>query len=156
MPLVPRRHLQRRLNRIVQQTDRVVPLEARPQLVENAACFFERRLGHVHGPEATSQRLVLLDVFLVLAERRRANHADFAPRQHRLEDVGGVRRRPERGTGADHRVRFIDEQNQVRPFLDLADHVLDAILEHAAEHRAGHHRVHLQVDHLAIPQTYRH
>ncbi len=63
---------------------------------------------------------------------------------------------PERRARADHRVHFVDEQNQVRPLLDLADHVLDAILEHPAQHRPGDHRVHLQVDDLAVAQTHRH
>ena len=51
---------------------------------------------------------------------------------------------------------LVDEQDQVRPLLDLADDVLDAILEHAAQHRAGDHRVHLQVDDLAVAQADRH
>ena len=156
VPLIARRHLERRLDRIVEQTDRVVALEPRPQVVEDAARLLERRLGHLHGAEAPRQRLVFLDVFLVLAERRRADHAHFAAREHRLEDVGGVRRRAERRAGADHRVRLVDEQDQVRPLLDLADDVLDAVLEHAAQHRAGDHRVHLQVDHLAVAQPHRH
>ena len=106
--------------------------------------------------EAARERLVFLDVFLVLAERRRGDHPDLAAREHRLEDVGRVRRRAERRAGADHRVRLVDEQDQVRPLLQLADDVLDAVLEHAAQHRAGDHRVHLQVDHLAVAQPDRH
>ena len=111
---------------------------------------------HLHGAEASRQRLVFLDVLLVLAQRRGADHAHFAAREHRLEDVGGVRRRAERGAGADHRVRLVDEEDQVRPLLDLTDDVLDAVLEHAAQHRARDHRVHLQVDHLAVAETHGH
>jgi hypothetical protein len=51
---------------------------------------------------------------------------------------------------------LVDEQDQIGPFFHLADDVLDPILEHAAQHRAGDHGVHLQVDHLAIAQPYRH
>ena len=47
---------------------------------------------------------------------------------------------------------FIDEHNQVGPLLQLAQHVLDAILEHPAQHRARHHAVHLEVDDLAVAQ----
>ena len=64
--------------------------------------------------------------------------------------------RAERRARADHRVHLVDEQDQVRPLLDLADDVLDAVLEHAAQHRAGDHRVHLQVDDLAVAQPDRH
>ena len=53
-------------------------------------------------------------------------------------------------------MHFVDEQNQVRPLLDLPDHVLDSILEHAAQHRPRDHRVHLQVDDLAVAQPDRH
>ena len=53
-------------------------------------------------------------------------------------------------------MHFVDEQNQVRPLLDLPDHVLDSILEHAAQHRPRDHRVHLQVDDLAVAQADRH
>ena len=49
-------------------------------------------------------------------------------------------------------MRLVDEQDQVRPLFHLADDVLDAVLEHAAQHRARDHRVHLQIDHLTIPQ----
>ena len=41
MTLVARRHLERRLDRIVQQAHRVVALEARPDVVENAARFLD-------------------------------------------------------------------------------------------------------------------
>ena len=89
-------------------------------------------------------------------ERGRADDADLAAREHRLEHVGGVRGRAERRTRANHRVHLVDEQDQVRPLLDLADDVLDPILEHAAQHRPGDHRVHLQVDDLAVAQADRH
>ena len=111
VPLIARRHLERRLDRLVEQAHRVVALEARPQVVEDAPRLLDGRLGDLHRAEAARQRLVFLDVLLVLAERGRADHADLAARQHRLEDVGGVRRRAERRAGADHRVRLVDEQD---------------------------------------------
>jgi hypothetical protein len=51
---------------------------------------------------------------------------------------------------------FVDEQDEVGPLLDLADDVLNSILEHPAEHRPGNHRVHLQVDDLAVAEADRH
>ena len=114
-----------------------------------------RRLADGDAAEAARQRLVLLDVLLVLAERRRGDHPDLAAGEDRLEDVGGIRRRAERRSGADHRVRLVDEQDQVRPLLQLADHVLDPVLEHAAQHRARDHAVHLQIDDLAVAQPDR-
>ena len=122
---VARRQLERRLNRLIKHMHGVVALQARPQVVEDVP------------------RLVFLDVFLVLAERGGGDHSDLAAREHRLEHVGGVRRRAERGSGADQRVGLVDEEDQVAAFLHLADHVLDPILEHPAQHRACDHRVHL-------------
>ena len=156
VPHVARRHLERGLDRLVADPHRVVALEPRPQAVEDPPRLLDRRLRHVHGAEAARERLVFLDELLVLARRRRADDAHLAARQHRLEDVGGIRRRAERGARADHRVHLVDEQDQVRPLLDFADDVLDAVLEHAAQHGAGDHRVHLQVDELAVAQPQRH
>ena len=156
MALIPRRHLERRLDRLIYKAHRVIALETRADVVEDPARLLDARLVYMHGAEAARERLVFLDVFLVLAQRGRADHAHLAAREHRLEHVGGIRRRAERGARADHRVRLVDEQNQVRPLLDLADHVLDAVLEHAAQHRARDHRVHLQVHDLAVAQPHRH
>ena len=114
-----------------------------------------RRFAHRHAAETARQRFVFLDVLLVLAQRGRGDHPDLAARKNRLEDVGGVRRRAERRPGADHRVGFVDEKDQVRALFQLADDVLDAILEHAAEHRARDHAVHRQVDDLAVAQPDR-
>ena len=156
MTLIARRHLQRGLDGLVDDADRVVALETRPDAVEDSPGFLDRRLGDVHRAETAREGLVLLDEFLVLAERRRADDANLAAREHRLEDVRRIRRRAKRGAGADHRVRLVDEQNEIRPLLDLADDVLNAILEHAAQHRPGDHGVHLQVDDLAVAETDRH
>jgi len=155
VPHVARRQIERGFDRFVEQAHRVVALEPRAQVVENLPRFLDGRLADHDAAEAARERLVFLDVFLVLAERGRRDHPDFAACEHRLEHVGRVRRRAERRAGADHRVRFVDEENQVRPFLELPDDVLNAILEHAAQHRAGDHRVHLQVDDLAVAQADR-
>ena len=111
------------------------------------------RLGHEHGAEAPRQRLVFLDEFLVLAERRRADDADFTPGEHALQDVGRVGRCAQRRPRADERVRLVDEENQVRTLLQLAEHVLNAVLEHAAQHGAGHQAVQLQAHDLAVAQS---
>ena len=51
-----------------------------------------RRLADVHRLEAALERGVLLDVLAVLVERRRADDAQLAAREHRLEHVAGVHR----------------------------------------------------------------
>ena len=62
--------------------------------------------------EAPLERRVLLDVLAVLVERRRADAMQFAARQRRLEHVGGVHRAL-RLAGADERVQFVDEQDDL-------------------------------------------
>ena len=156
VPHVSRGHVERRLDSFVEDAHGVVPFQPRPQVVQNAACLLDRRLAHLHGAEAAGQRLVFLDVFLVLAERGRADDPDLSAREHRLEHVRRVRRCAERGARANHRVGLVDEQQEVGPLLQLANDVLDAILEHATQHRARHHAVHLQVHDLAVTQPHRH
>ena len=64
--------------------------------------------------EAPLERGVLLDVLAVLVERRRADHVQFAARQHRLEQIAGVHRAfgPPR---ADDVVHFVDEEHHRVP-----------------------------------------
>jgi len=109
----------------------------------------------VHRAEPAGEGLVFLDVLLVLAQRGRADHPDLTAGEHRLEDVGGVGGCPQGRAGADHRMHLVHEEDEIGVFLDLADDVLDPVLEHATEHGAGNHAVHLEVDDLAVAQAHR-
>ena len=65
--------------------------------------------GSTHdGLEAALEGGVLLDVLAVLVERRRADEAQLAAREHRLDDVAGVHGALG-GAGADDRVQLVDE-----------------------------------------------
>ena len=64
----------------------------------------------MHRLEAALERRVLLDVLAILVERRRADAAQLAAGQRRLEQVGGVDRALG-GAGADQRVQLVDEQD---------------------------------------------
>ena len=153
MPLVALRHLQRRLDRVVHQTHGVVAFEPGAQVVKDAPRLLDARLRHVHRAEAPRQRFVLLDVFLVLAQRGRTDHPDVAARASTdLNTLAASDGAPSAEPAPT--IVCASSTNRIRfgALLDLADHVLDAILEHAAEHRAGDHRVHLQVDDLAVAQ----
>jgi hypothetical protein len=86
---------------------------------------------------------------------RRGNHSDFAAGQHRFEDLSRIGWRAERRSRADHRMRLVDEQNEVRPLLHLANDVLQSFLEHPAEHRSGDERVHLEADDLRVAESHR-
>jgi hypothetical protein len=54
--------------------------------------FLLARRIDLDGLEAALERSILLDVLPVLGGRRRADAADLAARERRLEDVGGVER----------------------------------------------------------------
>ena len=60
--------------------------------------------------EAPRQRGVLLDVLLVFVERGGADAMQFAARQRRLEQIGGVHGAVGLA-GADQRVHLVDEQD---------------------------------------------
>src|SRR5690606_26192838 len=156
VPQVTWCHLDGHVDGLVVEPHRVAALETRTQVVENLARLIERGLFDSHGSEPPRQRLIFLDELLVLGQRRRADHAHFAAREHRLEDVGRVGRRAQRRPGADDGVHFVDEQNQIRPFLHFADDVLHPLLEHPPQHRPGNERVELQADDLAVAQAYGH
>ena len=72
----------------------------------------DRRLADEDGLEAPRQRRVLLDMFAVFVERGGADAMQFAARQRRLQQVGGVHRAV-RLAGADQRVHLVDEQDDV-------------------------------------------
>ena len=111
-----------------------------------------RRLAHEHRLEAALQRRVLFDVLAVLVERRRADRAQLAAREHRLQQV----RRVDRALGrarADDRVQLVHEQDDpALRLLDLLEHRLQPVLELAAVLRAGDQRADVERDHAAVAQ----
>ena len=72
----------------------------------------DRRLADEDRLEAALERRVLLDVLPVLVERRRADAAQLAAREHRLEQVAR-RDRAFCGARADDRVQLVDEQDDL-------------------------------------------
>ena len=114
---------------------------------------FERRLADVDRLEAALERGVLLDVLAVLVERRRADGAQLAAGQHRLEQVGGVHGALG-GARADDRVELVHEEDDLALGVgDLLEHGLQALLELAAVLRAGEQRADVEADHLAVAQA---
>ncbi len=65
-----------------------------------------------HRLEAPLERRVLLDALAVLVERRRADAAQLAARERRLEQVRRVHRALG-GAGADERVELVDEEDDL-------------------------------------------
>ena len=103
-----------------------------------------RRLLDHHRLEPALERLVLLDVLAILVERRRADAAQLAARERRLEQIRRVVA-AFGGAGADERVQLVDEQDD--PALggrDLLEHGLQPLLELAAVLRAGDQRAEIE------------
>ena len=86
----------------------MVHLVALLQAAQDRDRVLDRRLAHEHLLEPALERGVLLDVLAVLVERGRADHAQLAAGEHRLDHVAGV----DRALGAaraDDRVQLVDE-----------------------------------------------
>ena len=90
----------------------MVDLVALLQAAQDRDRVLDGRLADEDRLEAPLQRGVLLDVLAVLVERGRADRAQLAAGEHRLEQVGGVH-----GAlgvaGADERVQFVEEQHDL-------------------------------------------
>ena len=105
--------------------------------------------------EAALERAVLLDVLAVFGGRRRADAADLAARQRRLEDVGGVERafgRPR----AHERVQLVDEHDDVRVLGQLLHDRLEAFFELTAVLRAGDDERDVERENPLVGEEVRH
>ena len=143
----------RRDQRGVLDAHAVVDLVALLQPAQDRDRVFDRRLAHVDLLETPLECGVLLDVLAVLVERGRADQAELAPGEHRLDHVAGV----DRALGAaraDDRVQLVDERDDLALGVgDLLQHRLEALLELAAVLRAGDHRADVERDHALAAQA---
>ena len=105
--------------------------------------------------EAPLERAVLFDVLPVLGGRRRADAADLAARERRLQDVGRVERAFGRA-GADQRVQLVDEHDDVRVLGQLLHDRLEALFELAAVLRAGDDQRDVEREDALVGEEVRH
>ncbi len=94
--------------------------------------------------EAAGERLVALERGLEVLVGGRADAAQLAGGEGRLEHVAGVHGAARGGAGADDGVDLVDEEDRVRVVLDGGDHGLEALLELAAEAGAGEQGAHVE------------
>ena len=134
----------RRDQRLLGVAHAVVLLVARAQAPEDLDGLVDRRFLHVDLLEAAFERTVTLEGRLVLGVGRRADAAQLAARERRLEQVRGVHRAPARRPRADHGVDLVDEEDRAGLGLERTQDGLQALLELAAELRAGDERAHVQ------------
>ena len=90
----------------------VVRLVALLEAAQDRDRVRHRRLADEDRLEAPLERRVLLDVLAVLVERGRADRAQLAAGQHRLEHVRGVHGALGRAR-ADDRVQLVDEEDEL-------------------------------------------
>mmetsp|Transcript_4404 Transcript_4404/g.13970 ORF Transcript_4404/g.13970 Transcript_4404/m.13970 type:complete len:959 (-) Transcript_4404:401-3277(-) len=130
--------------RRVEHADAVVRLELRLEAPQDGHGRLDVGLGDDDFLEPPLERLVGLDVLLVLGQRRRADAPELAARERRLQQVGRVERAAGRAR-ADDRVDLVDEQDHVpRRGRDLVDDRLEPLLELAAVLGAGDEQAHVQ------------
>ena len=153
---VPGRELGCGSQRIVRVLDAVMLLEARAQAPQDLDRLSDRRLDDVDLLEAPRERMVLLEDAAVLGVGRRADAAQLAVGERRLDQIGRVHDAAGGGARTDHRVNLIDEQDRARVLLQLAEHALQALLEIAAVLGAGDQRAHVERVDGAVAQHVRH
>src|SRR5205085_2676679 len=124
------------------------------QSAQDADRVFHRRFADVNGLEAALKRGIFFDVLLIFVERRRADGAQLAARERRLEHVRRVHRSFGRA-GADERVQLVDEENDVSfALFDFFDDRLQTIFELAAIFRAGNHGAEVEGDDALVLETF--
>ena len=138
------RQFHRRLDGVVGVAQLVELLEIGLQPPEDLDRVRHRRFVDVDLLEAPDQCPVLLEILAVFLIGGRADAAQRARGQRRLQQVRGVHRAARGRTGADHRVDLVDEHDRLRVLLDLLHHLLEAFLEIAAIARAGKQRAHVE------------
>jgi hypothetical protein len=124
------------LDRAAAEADLVVLLVACLEPAQDQHGVLEVGLVDQDLLHAAVKRVVLLDL-LELLEGRRADQTHLPLGEQGLDEIGQVHRPTRDRPCADHGVHLVDEQDRFRPFLQLGDHCLEALLEIAAESRPG-------------------
>ena len=113
-------------------------------------------LTHEHGLEAAGQGSIFFDVLAVLVDRRGTDCAQFAARQHRLQQVGRIDGTLGRACAHD-RVEFVDKQHDLTlSRCHLTEYGFESLLELATKLGSCQERAHVERPDLATAQTLRH
>ncbi len=143
-----------RFQRFRADGDAVVLLVAVRDAPEDLQSFRVGGFLHLHLLEAPLQRGILLHIFAVLAEGGRADQADLASRERRLQNV----RRVDgafRAARSDQSVHLIDEEDHIAGRDHFRDDALDALLELAAVLGPGHDAGEVQCQEAAVLEGLR-
>ena len=124
-----------------------------PNRILTASAFVGRR--NLDGLEAALERAVLLDRLAELGGRGGADALDFAARERRLQDVGGVERAFGRA-GAHQGVQLVDEDDGVLILHQLLHDGLEPLFELAAVLGAGDDQRKIERQDALVGQERRH
>ena len=125
------------------------------QAAKNRDGVFHRRFTDEDWLEPALERGVLFDVLAIFVECRCTNRVQLAPGKHRLEHLRRVHGSLG-GAGADHRMQFVDKENDPSFGIgDLLEDRLQPLLELAAVLRASHERAHVEREDLLVLQPFR-
>ena len=126
------------------------------QAAKNRDGVFDVGLADEDDLEAAFERGVFLDVLAVFVERGGADGAQFSASERGLEHVGGIDR-AFGCAGADERVQFVDEENDLAlRVFDFFEDGFEAVFEFAAIFRAGEHRSEVERDDALVLQRFGH
>ena len=123
---VARGKLDRRLDRLAGVFELVILLEIGLEALEDIDRVRDRRLVDVDLLESAHQRAVLLEILAVFLVGGRADAAQRAGGERRLEQIGSIHGAARGGAGADHGVDFVDEHDGAGIGFQLLDHLLRA------------------------------
>ena len=140
----------------IRDTDPVVQLVFFLDAAQDRHGVFLRGLLHHHGLEPSGKGGILFHVLAVFIQRRGANAVQLPPRQGRLDQVGRIHCAI-RFAGANERVHFVDEQDDVPSrSRDLIQDCLEAFLELAAILCACDQGTHIKGHQRFVAQGFRH
>ncbi len=142
--------------RVVLDADAVVCLVFLFQAAQDGYGRSLVRLIDHHFLEPALQRLVGLEVFLVLVQCGGADGAQFAAREGGFQDVGGIHRAG--GLACSHqRMDFVDEEDYLSVGVyHFLYHAFQTLLELALVFGAGYQRAHVERVYLLFLQVLRH
>ncbi len=125
------------------------------QSAKNGNRVFDGGLADIGLLKSSFEGFVLLDVFLIFVQRGCADATQIATCQCGLQHIGSIHR-SFGSAGADQRVQFVDEQNDVAAgFFDFLEDGLQTVFKFAAILRSGNHRAKIQRDDSLMLEGFR-
>ena len=126
------------------------------QAAQDRDGVFDSRLADEDGLESAFERCVFFDVLVIFVQRRGADGAQLPASERGFQHIRGVHR-AFGGSGADERVEFVNEKNDLAlRFFDFLEDGFESVFEFAAIFRAREHRSQIERDDALVLQGFGH